>query len=77
MGFLQWVEDLAFSTWIRESGVWYGYALILNEIHSFAQAAYRERRVCRVDPGWMPRLKGVHSYSRVGDWEAIDGGFAF
>jgi hypothetical protein len=30
-----------------------------------------------VDPGWMPQLKGVHSYSRVAQWEAIDGGFAF
>jgi len=30
-----------------------------------------------VDPGWTPRLAGVHSYSRMGEWEAIDGGFEF
>jgi hypothetical protein len=30
-----------------------------------------------VYPAWMPQLEGVHSYSRVGEWEAIDGGFAF
>jgi hypothetical protein len=30
-----------------------------------------------VDPLSMSHLKGVHSYSRVGHWEAIDGGFAY
>ena len=30
MEFLQWVEDLPLSTWIRESSGWYGYALILT-----------------------------------------------
>jgi hypothetical protein len=59
----------------QDCSVSYGYALNLNEIVSLAAAPYRERTVCRVDPGWMPRLAGVHSYSRVGEWEAIDGGF--
>jgi hypothetical protein len=61
----------------QDCSVSYGYALIFNEIISLAEAPYRERTVCRVDPGWMPQLDGVHSYSRVGEWEAIDGGFAF
>ena len=61
----------------QDCSVSYGYALIFNEIISLAEAPYRERAVCRVDPGWMPQLDGVHSYSRVGEWEAIDGGFAF
>jgi asparagine synthase (glutamine-hydrolysing) len=59
----------------QDCSVSYGHALILNEIVSLAGAPYRERIICRVDPGWLPRLEGVHSYSRVGDWEAIDGGF--
>jgi asparagine synthase (glutamine-hydrolysing) len=60
----------------QDCSVSYGQALILNEILSFAEAPYRERTVCRIDPGWMPRLEGVHSYSWVGEWEAIDGGFS-
>jgi hypothetical protein len=61
----------------QDCSVSYGYALILNEVLSLVEAPYRERTVRRVDPGWMPQLKGVHSYSRVGEWEAIDGGFTF
>jgi asparagine synthase (glutamine-hydrolysing) len=61
----------------QDCSVSYGYALNFNEIVSFTKGPYRERLVCRVDPGWMPRLAGVHSYSRVGEWEAIDGGFEF
>ena len=60
----------------QDGSVSYGHALILNEILALAEAPYRERAICRVASGWMPRLKGVHSYSRVGEWEAIDGGFA-
>jgi hypothetical protein len=61
----------------QDGSVSYGYALILNEIVSFNEAPYRERVMCRVNPGWVPRLEGVHSYSRGGEWEAIDGGFAY
>jgi hypothetical protein len=60
----------------QDGSVSYGHALILNEILALAEAPYRERAICRVESGWMPRLEGVHSYSRVGEWEAIDGGFA-
>ncbi len=61
----------------QDCGISYGYAVNLNEILSLAGGPYRERTICRVDPGWMPRLAGVHSYSRVAEWEAIDGGFTF
>jgi asparagine synthase (glutamine-hydrolysing) len=61
----------------QDCSVSYGFALILNEIVSLTEAPYRERTLLRVDPGWLPRLEGVHSYSRAGEWEAIDGGFAF
>ena len=59
----------------QDCSISYGYALNLNEIVSLNGASYRERTICRVDPGWLPDLEGVHSYSRVGQWEAIDGGF--
>jgi asparagine synthase (glutamine-hydrolysing) len=59
----------------QDCSVSYGYALNLNEIVCLNGGPYRERTICRVDSGWMPGLAGVHSYSRVGEWEAIDGGF--
>jgi asparagine synthase (glutamine-hydrolysing) len=59
----------------QDCSVSYGHALILNEILSLGGGPYRERTICRVDPGWLPQLEGVHSYSRAGGWEAIDGGF--
>jgi asparagine synthase (glutamine-hydrolysing) len=59
----------------QDCSISYGHALILNEIISFGEGPYRERTICRVDAGWLPQLEGVHSYSRAGDWEAIDGGF--
>jgi len=32
--------------------------------------------ICRVDPSWLPHLEGVHSVSRVGECEVIDGGIS-
>jgi hypothetical protein len=60
----------------QDCSVSYGYALNLNEIVSLDGPRYRELTICRLSPGWLPGLKGVHSYSRVGEWEAIDGSFA-
>ena len=31
--------------------------------------------IARVDGGWKPGLAGVHTYSRLNDWEVIDGVF--
>lgn len=53
----------------------YGRALLFNEILAFDDGRYREQTICRVDANWMPGLATVHSYSRAGEWEAIDGGF--
>lgn len=61
----------------QDCSVSYGYALNLNEIVSLSVSPYRESTICRLDPGWMPQLAGIHSYSRAGEWEAIDGGFEF
>jgi asparagine synthase (glutamine-hydrolysing) len=53
----------------------YGRALLFNEVMALGQGPYRERTIYRVEGGWLPKLEGVHSYSRAGVWEAIDGGF--
>ena len=37
MEFLTWVEQLPFSTWVRESGSIYGYSLILT-LHTIGLA---------------------------------------
>lgn len=55
----------------------YGRALLFNEVLCLTDEPYRERTICRIDAKWMPRLAAVHSYSRAGHWEAIDGGFRF
>jgi asparagine synthase (glutamine-hydrolysing) len=53
----------------------YGRALLFNEVETLGEAPYRERTIYRVEGGWLPKLEGVHSYTRAGEWEAIDGGF--
>jgi len=53
----------------------YGRALLFNEVQSLGDGPYRERTIYRIEGGWLPKLEGVHSYSRAGAWEAIDGGF--
>ncbi len=53
----------------------YGRALLFNEMSSIDADCYREQTICRIDAEWMPGLAAVHSYSRAGEWEAIDGGF--
>ena len=53
----------------------YGRALLFNEILAMEDGLYREQTICRIDAKWMPGLATVHSYSRAGEWEAIDGGF--
>jgi hypothetical protein len=66
------------STMIRPSqdcGLSYGRALIFNEILSLDDENYAETAIARVDAGWKPGLAGVHTYSRLNDWEVIDGGF--
>ena len=59
----------------QDCGLSYGRALIFNEVLSLDGAGYAERVIGRVDAGWKPGLAGVHTYSRVNDWEVIDGGF--
>ncbi len=53
----------------------YGRALLFNEILCLDGESYSERVIARVDAGWRPGLAGVHTYSRINDWEVIDGGY--
>jgi hypothetical protein len=59
----------------QDCGLSYGKALIFNEILSLDGEGYAEAAIARVDPGWKPGLAGVHTYSRLNDWEVIDGGY--
>ena len=53
----------------------YGEALVFSAINSLAPGGYRETSFRRIEGSGLPNLIGVHSYSRVNDWEVIDGGF--
>jgi hypothetical protein len=59
----------------QDCGLYYGRALIFNEILSIDGESYTENVIARVDAAWKPGLAGVHTYSRLNDWEVIDGGF--
>lgn len=59
----------------QDCGLSYGRALIFNEILSLDGEGYAENVIARVDAGWKRGLAGVHTYSRLDDWEVIDGGF--
>lgn len=50
----------------------YGRSLVFNEIERLNPCEYRERPFRRVEP-WRPGQQGVHTYSRAGLWEAVDG----
>jgi hypothetical protein len=52
----------------------YGRGLLFNAIGGL-DGRYQEATIARVDGGWLPGLTGVHTYSRTGEWEAIDGKF--
>jgi hypothetical protein len=59
----------------QDCGLSYGRALIFNEILSLDGEGYAENVIARVIAGWKPGLAGVHAYSRLNDWEVIDGGY--
>lgn len=50
----------------------YGAAFWLNRIERLDPHGYRETPVRRVDPGWMPGGLCTHTYTRAGDFEAMD-----
>lgn len=49
----------------------YGYCLWFNEV-TLSESTYEERHATRLLPNALG-IDGVHTYNRVGEWEAIDG----
>lgn len=50
----------------------YGAAFWLNRIDRLDPDGYRETPMRRIDPGWMPGGLCTHTYTRAGDFEAMD-----
>jgi hypothetical protein len=51
----------------------YGRAVVLNRIETLSRDSYRERAVARIEPDWMPRLRGTHTYNADTEYEYLDG----
>ena len=54
----------------------YGYAIVFSEVITLSETEYDERPIARLDPGWVKRNLGTHTYTRTGQFEVIDGNFA-
>ena len=53
----------------------YGRSFSLNEITVLNESVYEERKAGTLTPDRIPGAIGTHTYSRAGEWEAIDGCF--
>lgn len=51
----------------------YGYSFSFHDITRLDPDGFRQKRLATIDPDGHPPLLGTHSYSRTGDFEAIDG----
>jgi hypothetical protein len=51
----------------------YGRAVVLNRVETISRDSYRERAVARIEPDWMPRLSGTHTYNADKQYEYLDG----
>ena len=51
----------------------YGSAVVFREIEELSAESYRERDVSRIDPGWLKRNRGTHTYNRDSAYEVVDG----
>jgi hypothetical protein len=56
----------------QDCGGGYGRALVFNEIVQLDEFGYAERPCRRIAPPGGAALRGVHTYSVAGGWEAID-----
>jgi len=50
----------------------YGAAFWLNRVDALDEREYRETPVRRIDPSWHPGGVCTHTYTRAGDFEAMD-----
>lgn len=53
--------------------VGYGYSICFNEVKVLNARQYEEERGAQLLPDALSVVAGVHTFSRAGDWEAIDG----
>ena len=53
----------------------YGYATTFQEVVTLNEEMYEERALARLEPGWVARNRGSHTYTRSENFEAIDGKF--
>ncbi len=51
----------------------YGRAVVLNRVETLSRDSYRERAVARIEPDWMPGLRGTHTYNADAEYEYLDG----
>jgi len=59
----------------QDCSVEYGRSFSINEVTCLNEMTYEERPVGTLTPDRLPGAIGTHTYSRAGDWEAIDGCF--
>lgn len=53
----------------------YGRSFSINEVTVLNEVVYEERKAGTLTPDRLPGAIGTHTYSRAGEWEAIDGCF--
>ena len=51
----------------------YGRAVVLSRVETLSRDSYRERAVARIEPDWMPGLRGTHTYNVDAEYEYLDG----
>ncbi len=59
----------------QDCSVEYGRSFSINEVTRLDDMMYEERPVGTLTPDRLPGAIGTHTYSRAGEWEAIDGCF--
>ncbi|HEY6941783.1 glucosamine inositolphosphorylceramide transferase family protein [Dokdonella sp.] len=57
----------------QDCSVDYGYAVVFNEVLALDPSRYEERPLGRIDPDWLPGLRGCHTYTRGDGIEIVDG----
>ena len=59
----------------QDCSVEYGRSFSINEVTRLDGLVYEERHVGTLTPDSLPGAIGTHTYSRAGEWEAIDACF--
>lgn len=51
----------------------YGYSISFNEITELSKRRHQERPMRTISPEHWPGISGIHTYTRAGNVELIDG----